>query len=214
MGKATDWTTYYKKKKSFFSTHTQKYTERLILKAIDDYCSSEVRILECGGGGSCFATSVCQNDKVTQYDIIDNNEFAVGLFNDMELPVKHNGTVWDLTNEGIGQNTYNFVYSIGLIEHFTDVDREKVIQAHMNCCSPGGIVLISFPTPTKKYRIIRKLMEMLRVWQFWDETPLTEDRVRPIMERHGCINECFINKKLPLTQMIIIMEKGKVEADR
>jgi predicted SAM-dependent methyltransferase len=39
-------------------------------------------------------------------------------------------------------------FSVGLIEHFTEEDLPRVVSAHFDVVRPGGLVVISFPTPT------------------------------------------------------------------
>jgi len=209
--KNTDWTQYYKKKKSFFSSYTQRFTLFYIDREIERLGSSKISVLECGGGNSCFVHSLLLSQpKIERYDIIDNNEYAVHLFNDISLNIEHEGKEIDLTT--IEPDTscpqYDFVYSIGLIEHFSEEDRTKVIKAHFSFCKPGGIVLISFPTPTLKYRVCRKFMELIGAWQFWDETPLAPNMVLPYIEEEGTILNSYLNKKLPLSQHIIVARRN------
>lgn len=209
--RVTDWDKYYSGKKSFFSSHTQKYTLKYIRDSIARYGIDNISVLECGGGNSCFAKQLCEADiRIKKYDIIDNNLYSVNLFNKNDISVAHEGKCIDLTDECMGKDIaqYDFVFSIGLIEHFTEANREKVIDAHFQFCKPGGIVYISFPTPTLKYRICRKFMELIHVWQFWDETPLRSEEVMPVIERNGSIVDSFMNKKLPLSQYILVARKS------
>lgn len=206
----TDWTEYYKKKKSFFSEFTQKYTLKIINNAITELNNNEspIRILELGGGNSCFANQICLSNKVQQYDIIDNNVLAVEMFDNQNLSVEHKAYCINLLNiENSDCEKYDFVYSIGLIEHFRGDDIKKVIKQHFDRCSVGGTVLISFPTPTKKYLLVRSFMEKCGVWQFNDEKPIRFDEVKDNFEEYGEIQSHFLNKKLPLTQYVVIAKK-------
>lgn len=210
--KKTDWTAYYEKKKSWFSTHSQKYTLRILLDVIDSYFNKNdiIRIVELGGGNSCFAKDICRMKKINTYDIIDNNKFAVKLFNHMSLDTKHHlGLLHDLLNvKDTGESKiYDFVYSVGLIEHFRGKEIEKIVGQHFKHCKKGGIVLITFPTPTLIYRFIRKCMELIKVWQFYDEEPIRYREIEKIFEKYGTVRKHFLNKKLPLTQMVVIIEK-------
>lgn len=212
LNESTDWTKYYQNKKSFFSSYTQKYTVERIIKVIDQYLINETesKILELGGGNSCFAENICQNRSIEQYDIIDNNKLAVGMFNKKILKCnKHVGIEADLTQDSEEKGKYDFVYSVGLIEHFKSSTREKVIDAHFKYAKADGIVMISFPTPTFKYRFWRKTMEILGVWQFWDEYPLTLNDVKTEIEEKGQILEVQVNNKLFLTQMIVVAKRNQ-----
>ena len=121
----------------------------------------------------------------------------------------HKAFLVDLLDRDIDLSSmkYDFVYSIGLIEHFVGDDIGEVINKHFSCCSENGIVMISFPTPTFKYILIRKLMEAVNKWQFYDEIPLRWEEVKKYFEANGEVKTHFINRKLPLTQMIVVTKK-------
>jgi putative flippase GtrA len=212
----TDWTAYYKKKKSFFSTFTQKATLKILKKYINKTISSlnmeknndAFSLLELGGGNSCFADELCDKCKIRKYDIIDNNKYATNLFKEKRIDAEHEAyciNLLEAPEEDIKQ--YDFVYSIGLIEHFLGDDIRMVIDQHFARTKNGGVVLISFPTPTIKYRFVRGIMEVLGVWQFADENPLRFDEVKDYFERNGMIEEHFLNNKLPLTQYVVVAKK-------
>lgn len=208
----TDWTAYYKQKKSWVSAYTQQFTLEKILYALGRYAGTGgqkgLRIAELGGGNSCFAKKLCEIKKVDAYDIVDSNALAVRLFNEMEIKAgTHKGIRHDLLNQEKDEGrlgNYDFVYSIGLIEHFRGEDIWTVINRHYDYCRPGGIVMVSFPTPTRKYIAVRKCMEALGAWQFHDEKPIRYGEVAGCFAAHGTVFENFVNRKLPLTQMVVI----------
>lgn len=213
----TDWTKYYGSKRSFFSTYTQKFTLTKIVGAYESYGknnSSENRVLELGGGNSCFVEAFCSQEQVKRYDIVDSNELAVSLFERKmkEKSIAHRGYLFDLTEpieEKDFPEKYDFVYSVGLIEHFAPEQREKVLEAHFTLAKMNGAVFITFPTPTLKYRFWRRVMEILGVWQFYDETPLALSDVRNVLEKYGTIVSSEINRKIFLTQMLVLIIKDK-----
>lgn len=212
----TDWTKYYGSKKNFFSTYTQKFTLAKIVDAYESYCKndSENRVMELGGGNSCFVEEFCSQKPVKRYDIVDSNELAVSLFESKmkEKHIAHRGYLFDLTEpieEKDFLGKYDFVYSVGLIEHFTTEQRKQVLGAHFALAKMGGAVFITFPTPTLKYRFWRRVMEILGVWQFYDETPLVLSDVKDVLEKYGTIVSSEINRKLFLTQMLVLVIKDK-----
>lgn len=208
----TDWTQYYKGKRSWISSFTQRYTLESILVAMNEYVNNEsdIRICEMGGGNSCFAIKICEKKGVRTYDIIDSNELAVRLFGKMHLAAKYyRGICRDLLMDDTGEKSkYDFVYSVGLIEHFRGKDIRTMISRHFEFCKDDGIVLITFPTPTKKYIFTRKLMEFFGVWRFHDEKPIRYEEIEDCFKAHGEVLEHYINRKLYLTQEIVITRKG------
>ena len=208
----TDWTKYYEEKRSWVSSFTQRYTLQKILEAINEYVhpESNFRICELGGGNSCFAAKICEKESVQTYDIIDSNELAVHLFEKIDLAAKyHRGIYRDLLIDDIGGKLeYDFIYSIGLIEHFRGEDVRAMISRHFEFCRDDGIVLITFPTPTKKYIFTRKFMEFFGVWRFYDEKPIRYDEIKDCFEAYGEVLKHYINHKLFLTQEVVIIRKG------
>ena len=55
----------------------------------------------------------------------------------------------------------------------------------------------------------RKVMEVLHIWQFHDENPIIYENIKKMFETFGTVKEHYINWKLPLTQMVVIVEKRK-----
>ena len=216
---ATDWTTYYGNKRSWFSKVTQHFTLKELEKALRQCAEQKngepIEILELGGGNSCFAEKICAHFNVRTYNIIDNNELAAKLYDALELNAEeHHSILFDLLNEeALPDRSYDFVFSVGLIEHFRGSDIETVIDQHYRHCRDKGYVLITFPTPTTKYRRIRGLMERAGMWQFHDEQPLTWREVGAWFRSRGKVLAHYINWKLPLTQMVVVTRKCRKDAD-
>lgn len=207
---STDWTKYYNKPKSRFSIITQKITLKYIMDIIKEVgMVGQWTIMECGGGNSCFAGSVVEDLDIAQYDIIDKCEVSVEKADEKDV-IAHTYCL-DLTEKIETENiiqSYDFVYSVGLVEHFSDTDRQKVIANHFELCKPDGYVLITAPTPTFKYRFIRKCMEILHVWQFWDERPIALEKLVKELGTYGEIMHAGVNKRLPLTQAVVLVRKN------
>ena len=207
--KETDWTKYYRNKKSWFSKVTQKVTMRQIKAYYMKYCGPNKSILELGGGNSCFIDGICKSIcSPSSYSIIDNNQLSLSLLR------KRNPNCeclcLDLMKNIEPSKQYDFVYSIGLIEHFSNENISKVIKNHFNFCKDDGIVLISFPTPTLQYRLIRRGMEWLKIWQFWDETPLTLQQFTNYIWKDVTILEYKLMRLLPLTQTMCVIKKNNI----
>lgn len=206
--KITDWESYYSKSKSPVSTFTQRFTENYLINVLKKHNVSCTKIMECGGGNSCFASSLCEQIHPVKYDIIDNCE--ISIVKSRSNPSISNAYNINLLNEISDKHMleyYDMVYSVGLAEHFSDDERKIIIENHFKLCKKGGVVLITVPTPTFKYKVVRKCMEFLHVWQFFDERPLYLQNLQLEMETYGEILDAGINYKLPLTQAVVVARK-------
>lgn len=102
----------------------------------------------------------------------------------------------------------DLVYSIGLIEHFAEQDRLKVIRVHFDLLKPGGFAIISFPTPTWLYRISRQVSEKLKLWIWHDEIPLKLEEVVKLAAPFGQVKDSRILWLMFLTQAMIVVQKS------
>ena len=208
----TDWTGYYQKKRNIWSVITQTETWRILLSLVKKHCTKKKNnVIELGGGNSDFAKRFYQAKLVEKYVIVDNNRLACNLAK-AKLKSYPNLLVYkkDLTEEiekEIEITEGDIVYSTGLIEHFSKDNRRKIIKRHFEWCKKGGIVLITFPTPTLQYKVFRKAMEWIGVWQFWDEKPLYVDEIMDVLKENGTVLKIYINYWLPLTQTIVVVRK-------
>ena len=80
---------------------------------------------------------------------------------------------------------FDLVFSVGLIEHFDPAGTQRAIAAHFDLLRPGGIAIITFPTPTRLYRISRRIAESFGQWAFPDERPLAFPEVAQAASPYG-----------------------------
>jgi SAM-dependent methyltransferase len=79
----------------------------------------------------------------------------------------------------------DIVFSVGLVEHFNPAQTREAVLAHFNLLKPGGVAIITFPTPTALYRLARRLIEMAGMWKFPDERPLRPREVIDAIVQRG-----------------------------
>jgi hypothetical protein len=94
----------------------------------------------------------------------------------------------------------DIVFSTGFIEHFSPRDTAELIRRHFALCRPGGLVIITFPTPSIFYRTLRSLLTLAKKWRFYDERPLSYEEVAATMSQHGELVERKLDFRLGLTQ--------------
>ena len=80
-------------------------------------------------------------------------------------------------------------------------------REHFAHACPGGLVLITFPTPTWLDRLVRSSAERVGVWAFPDERPLQLDEVADTVRNDGEVFRVFVNWSIVLTQGVVIARK-------
>ena len=197
----TDWTSYYKKPFPV-ACLTRTLTKRKILKILATH--NHVKnpdILELGGANSSFATPLTKHFDATKYLVVDNNQYGLDLMHSqVPRPTKISATFGDALSLSDAIGKFDIVFSVGLIEHFKPDIMRSCISTHFQRCRPGGIVLVTFPTPTVLYWMIRKPAEWMRVWAFPDENPQSFDDVSITCDQHGQKLQQSINWMIGLTQ--------------
>jgi SAM-dependent methyltransferase len=103
--------------------------------------------------------------------------------------------------------TVDVAFSVGLIEHFTPEETASAVRAHFEILKPGGIALVSFPTPTWLYRLARRAAELTGKWMFPDERPLRLDEVAAAASPHGRLLFRKILWPIVFTQCLTVWRK-------
>ena len=208
--RATDWDQYYKNVPAT-ATVTRKYTAAVLVSMIRRYGvpaeTPGLSIVEIGGANSCFIDAIMAGIETRRYDVIDTNEFGLSLlagrFGDTRPVGLFRQNVLDLSYDGQA----DLVFSVGLVEHFTPAETRTAVLAHFDVLRPGGILIITFPTPTLLYRVTRRLIEMCGMWKFPDERPLDPGEVLASVGERG---EILCRKTLwpqILTQYLVVARK-------
>tara|TARA_R110000737_G_scaffold2923_18_gene10087 strand:- start:226762 stop:227478 length:717 start_codon:yes stop_codon:yes gene_type:complete len=214
---ATDWTEYYKapfKATSITRNFTGKLLERYL--SLGNAVPGGASIIEIGGANSCFYTRLRDAINPSVYTVIDLNNYGLDLFREqykadidagkadaMQADVLDTQTLGDIPKADI-------VFSVGLIEHFDQTGTAESIRSHFMLCKPGGLVVMTFPTPTLLYRGTRGAAELMGKWIFHDERPLRFPEVLSTCDQHGKLIRSQINWPIFLTQGIVAY---KVEGD-
>jgi glycosyltransferase involved in cell wall biosynthesis len=206
---ATDWDRYYTTVPATAKI-TRKYTNAILRDAIKRYAAKDERglaILELGGANSCFVESILAATNCRSYDIVDTNRYGLSLlagrFGSTDVVHLHQQSVFELSLT----SPADVVFSVGLVEHFDEAETRQAILAHFDALRPGGLAIITFPTPTVLYRATRSLLESLGLWRFPDERPLhSEEVAASVRERAEIIRERTL-WPLILTQRLIVARK-------
>lgn len=208
----TDWDAYYRRP-GVFTPFTRRVTTRAVESAIARFAGRPVRhIVELGAGSSIVLGALAARFPEARLSAVDSNETGLRLLasrfeGDARLTI-HRGDILDDTPSFAA----DVVYSIGLIEHFDERLTARAIERHFAHVRPGGLVLVTFPTPTWLYRLVRGAAEAARVWAFPDERPLSIDEVARQVVRYGDIVAQRINWAVVLTQAMIVARRAESPA--
>jgi SAM-dependent methyltransferase len=205
LTRPTDWDAYYSAPVPT-SRLTRPYTTRCLLRQLRQYSSDQApTICELGGANSCVYDAIRASYPDSEYIAVDNNVLGLRLLEQRAAGQTRTRTLnVDVTSMPDGMVQADVVFSVGLIEHFGSVQTAEVISRHFSCVKPGGLVVITFPTPTFLYRITRRLAESVGLWRFPDERPLQSAEVLAEVVRHGEVLSTFTNWPLILTQGVVV----------
>jgi SAM-dependent methyltransferase len=209
-GTATDWDSYYQAVPATAKL-TRRYTTSVLLDAMKHAQSADggaIGVVEIGGANSCFLDAVLGAFGPRSYDVVDTNRYGLSL---LANRARHASTAVRLHEESVFKmsldDSADLVYSVGLVEHFDVPGTRAAVLAHFDVVRTGGIVVITFPTPTPLYRATRKAIEAVGMWKFHDERPLHPPEVLATVRERG---EVLFEKMLwplMLTQYMVVARK-------
>ena len=205
----TDWNAYYAKPAA--PAHLTRRITRDVLIALIRHLmrgKPSFSICEIGGANSCFADAIVAAVPVSRYHIIDNNAYGLSLLAErFGSDARVSWESCDVLDGKVSTETFDLVFSVGLIEHFDTSGTREAVAFHARRMKPDGGLIITFPTPTWLYRTTRAVIEVLGRWQFPDERPLqflevesalSNAKLRPLSRR--------VNWGVVLTQGVITAE--------
>jgi len=210
LNRATDWDSYYQSVPAT-ARLTRRYTTAVLVDAVKRYAQppegQALAIVEIGGANSCFLDRLVAEFAPRSYDVVDTNQYGLNLLA-RRAPA---GSSLHLHRESVLAMclpaTADIVFSVGLVEHFNPADTRAAILAHFDVIRTGGLVVITFPTPTPLYRATRSFIESIGQWKFHDERPLRPPEVLQATRERG---ELLFRKTLwplMLTQHLVVARK-------
>lgn len=206
----TDWDSYYAN--PFPATRfTRSVIRRKLLQIIQTHRppSSPFSVLEFGAGNSIFAEALLSERELGHYLAVDTCESALDSLR-KRFPDDPRLSIRTADVRTPYPETADVVFSVGLIEHFSPEDTARAIETHLSAATPGGLVLLFFPTPRFPYPATRKLAEWLGLWRFPDERPLPESEVRAGTSAAATILERGLLRRIFLTQGFLALRKNPV----
>jgi glycosyltransferase involved in cell wall biosynthesis/trans-aconitate methyltransferase len=210
---ATDWDSYYRRPAAF-APITRRITARKLLALVDRFAAGATlqHIVELGGGNSAFVRRFCERHPDAHFTAVDNNALGLRLLARQYAGHPRLTTVQQDVLAPAAARDADLVFSAGLIEHFDPAGTGRAIAAHFEQARPGGLVIITYPTPTWLYRAVRGAAERLGVWAFPDERPLRDEEVVREASRHGEVLDVRTNWAIVLTQGILVARRRGLQS--
>ena len=201
----TDWDQYYRST-SFFSRFTRPAICGALVRALQRYSAPNPSIAELGGAGSCALETVRRIIKPSVYHVIDANELGLELLVDKAADDNLRLHRQDVLNLDLDLQL-DTVFSLGLIEHFDIDGTSQAVRSHLKLLKHGGIAVVTFPTPTLRYRTTRLAIQLAGKWVFHDERPLRVPEVRAAVGGLGRVLDHWLIWNIPLTQRLMVIQK-------
>jgi SAM-dependent methyltransferase len=211
----TDWNEYYTRPFPL-ARYTRAYTARKLASYLRRFPQSgrgrgePVTVIELGGGNSAFLATLMAQFPIGQYAVIDNNQLGLRQLSSRILSRQGINLICSDILKWVPDSSADVVFSVGLVEHFRPDEIHAAVNAHFRSARLGGLVVISFPTPTWLYRFARWVAERLGVWRFHDERPLGILEMTATIEEHGEILHTEVLWPLVFTQAVVVVRKGQM----
>jgi SAM-dependent methyltransferase len=206
---ATDWDGYYAR--PFAATAvTRRITGARLASLVRRFAPGGGRgvdLVELGGANSCFFERLNAEFAPRAYRVVDSNRFGLGKMRE-RLGERAGVSYYEQDVLGLSLPVQaDLAISVGLIEHFDPPKTARAVAAHFQVLRPGGIAIISFPTPTWLYRGTRRVAEATGIWAFPDERPLGLAEVRAAVAPHGELLHSEVVWPILLTQIFVVARK-------
>ncbi|UCC90163.1 MAG: class I SAM-dependent methyltransferase [Dehalococcoidia bacterium] len=145
-----------------------------------------IKIIELGCG---TAYNTLQMTKLFPVDKVTLVDFNPSVLNDAQrrlscLNCEKEFLLRDLLNLNLNEK-YDIVHSQGLLEHYTPDEQRRLICLHRDLLTPNGITVILVPTPNLPYRLWRGFLEKLNLWIYPDETAISKEEFKTVLESSG-----------------------------
>ena len=206
MNDRTDWDLYYRT-----SPITTRWSRPIIfgalLKALQCHSVPNPVLAELGGAGSRVFDKVAKAMEPATYYVVDTNQFGLDLLRGRVPRANVHFVNQDVRQIDLPVEV-DTVFSLGLIEHFDLAGTRAAVRAHLKALKPGGIAIISFPTPTFLYRATRHLAEAMGKWIFHDERPLWAEEVADAIAGEARVLSHRILWPMILTQSLMVVRKN------
>ena len=156
-------------------------------KTFRKYVPEESLVLEVGFGSGRILTRIARerNCKCVGVDVADDAFPSLSFFSQQQ-GVKVDAMRGDGFSLPFKDNSFNVVYSEGVIEHFPIGRAAEMVREHARVCRPGGLVIVSVPNKFAFFHSLTKLLLGQR-FLFYPESSLSTFDLSRLMTSAGLV---------------------------
>lgn len=219
---STNWALFYNQRGKASSV-TARFAFSSFVKLVKPHLAvqnapterGDTYVIELGGANSVFYPALRRAFPQDRLVLVDKCASSVAFARQTHSDLRLQLLMSDLLEAPSGakqelQGKANLTFSFGLIEHFSVEDTRRIITRHFALTKPGGLVFLSFPTPTLFYKASRYVLETCGLWPFHDERPLHFCEVRKAAAPWGTELDSAVCHRLGLSQGVLLYKKKDV----
>ncbi len=143
-------------------------------------------ILEAGCGSSLVSLALAK--KESKIFLLDNSLPALHLVEVLKKRMKVDaipicGSILEMPFK---KNSFNIVWNAGVLEHFSVIEQEQVIQGMCRTCNSKGKIIVAVPYALAFfYRLGKYFAEKNRSWEYGYERPMRT--LKPLFKKNKAI---------------------------
>lgn len=143
------------------------------------------RILEIGSGSGNFSIPLSKQNKVMGIDI-SNEMLKVCKKFAKQQKAPLNLVRADARYLPFKDNVFDVVFSIGVVEHFSET--QQSISEHARVVKPNNLVVVSVPNEASFHYPIKKIAQLIGKYSMGFEQSFTKKELRKMLEKVGLID--------------------------
>lgn len=169
------------------------------------------RIIEVGSGSGFLSMALAR--KGARVALLDISEVALeaagNAFKEAGLP-EPEIICADALSSGLPDDKYDIVWNGGVIEHFFDEGKEKLILEMFRMTKPGGSVIIMVPNSwCVQAQVVQLWQKFRKTWIYGYEDDMSPKRLAKMCKRLG-IKDFEVSAFNPVVGWKLVPKYGKI----
>jgi len=164
--------------------YERKYFFSLLVKNITKLNIKNPRVLEIGCGTAIDSYILAQKieAQVTATDLLEESIKVAGDISTL-FPKKIKLEIADASNFKYKNDTFDVIFSQGLLEHFKDPD--KIIKEQIRILKSGGLLVIDVPQKYNPYTAYKHKKIAQNKWEYGWEREYSFSELKSLEKKYG-----------------------------